>query len=255
MIHGAITGYIDVAQLALYGFWVFFTGLIIYLRREDKREGYPLQNDAGRVKVQGFPTVPPAKAFRLADGRTVLAPDPTKDEPPINGSPTGYGPGSPLEPIGNPLLAGVGPGAYTPRGNHPERNVHGEPLIVPLRAAPGFSVASGDPDPRGFSVVGADGISGGTVTELWVDQAEPMVRYLEVTLLNDTRTVLVPMTMVRIAAGRGQVVVRSILGSQFAAVPAIGGRDEVTLAEEDRITAYFGAGTLYAESSRAEPLL
>ena len=31
---GAITGYIDVAQIALYVFWVFFAGLIYYLQRE-----------------------------------------------------------------------------------------------------------------------------------------------------------------------------------------------------------------------------
>lgn len=255
MIHGAITGYIDVAQLALYGFWVFFIGLIIYLRREDKREGYPLQNDSGRVKVQGFPAVPAAKAFRLADGRTVLAPDPAKDEGPIAAVPLGHGPGDPLEPTGNPMLAGVGPGAYTPRGNHPERRIDGQPLIVPLRAAPGFGVASGDPDPRGMKAVGADGSSGGTVTELWVDTAEPLIRYLEVTLQNEPRTVLVPMTMARVDAFRQCVRVRSILGSQFAAIPPTASANEVTLAEEDRITAYFGAGTLYAQPSRAEPLL
>ena len=28
--------------LALYAFWIFFAGLIFYLRKEDKREGYPL---------------------------------------------------------------------------------------------------------------------------------------------------------------------------------------------------------------------
>ena len=38
MTTGAITGYIDVAQLVLYVFWIFFIGLVIYLRREDKRE-------------------------------------------------------------------------------------------------------------------------------------------------------------------------------------------------------------------------
>jgi len=255
MIHGAITGYIDVAQLALYGFWVFFIGLIFYLRREDKREGYPLQNDSGRVSVQGFPAVPAAKAFRLADGRTVLAPDPAKDGAPIAALPTGPGPGSPLEPSGDPMLAEVGPGAYASRANHPERTFDGQPLIVPLRAAEGFRVASGDPDPRGMLVLGGDGSSGGTVTELWVDRAEPMIRYLEVTLSDGSRTVLVPMPMVRIDAFRGHVVVRSILGSQFAAVPAIASASEVTLAEEERITAYFGAGTLYAEPSRAEPLL
>jgi photosynthetic reaction center H subunit len=237
---GAITGYIDVAQLTLYGFWVFFIGLLIYLRREDKREGYPLQNDRGRVQVQGFPAVPAPKAFRLADGRTVLAPDPAKDA------------GSP-EPTGNLLLDGVGPGAYALRANHPERTLDGLPLIVPMRAAPGFSVAEGDPDPRGMTVYGADRQAGGSVTELWVDRAEPIVRYLEVAVEGQSHTVLVPMPMARV--GTRQIVVRSILGSQFAAVPRLASPDEVTLAEEDRITAYFAAGTLYAEPSRAEPLL
>ena len=37
-----ITSYIDVAQFALYAFWLFFAGLIFYLLRENKREGYPL---------------------------------------------------------------------------------------------------------------------------------------------------------------------------------------------------------------------
>lgn len=62
MTAGAVTGYIDVAQLVLYAFWLFFGGLIIYLRREDKREGYPLESDrterSGRVVVQGFPAMP-----------------------------------------------------------------------------------------------------------------------------------------------------------------------------------------------------
>ena len=44
-MRGAITQYIDVAQILLYAFWIFFAGLIIYLRREDKREGYPLESD------------------------------------------------------------------------------------------------------------------------------------------------------------------------------------------------------------------
>ena len=72
---GAITSYIDVAQLALYAFWIFFAGLIVYLRREDKREGYPLESDrsGGRIKVQGFPAVPAPKTFTLHEGGTVKA--------------------------------------------------------------------------------------------------------------------------------------------------------------------------------------
>ena len=37
--------YLDVAQVTLYVFWIFFACLIYYLRREDKREGYPLDSD------------------------------------------------------------------------------------------------------------------------------------------------------------------------------------------------------------------
>ena len=44
-MRGAITQYIDVAQILLYAFWIFFAGLLIYLRREDKREGYPLESE------------------------------------------------------------------------------------------------------------------------------------------------------------------------------------------------------------------
>jgi photosynthetic reaction center H subunit len=43
---GAITQYVDVAQLVLYVFWAFFAGLIYYLLRENHREGYPM--DSGR---------------------------------------------------------------------------------------------------------------------------------------------------------------------------------------------------------------
>ena len=50
MTTGAITGYIDVAQLVLYVFWIFFIGLVIYLRREDKREGYPLEAEGSSRK-------------------------------------------------------------------------------------------------------------------------------------------------------------------------------------------------------------
>lgn len=61
-----ITQYIDFAQLALYAFWVFFAGLIYYLRREDKREGYPLESRRKRVRVQGWPPMPSEKFFYRA---------------------------------------------------------------------------------------------------------------------------------------------------------------------------------------------
>ena len=39
-------------------------------------------------------------------------------------------------------------------------------------------------DPRGMVAVGADGNSGGTVTELWVDRAEPMISGLVMACLS-----------------------------------------------------------------------
>ncbi len=252
---GAITGYIDVAQIMLYVFWIFFAGLLIYLHREDKREGYPLESDrSSSIKVQGFPAMPAPKTYRLADGGTVQLPRPETDRRTIMARPTAAFPGAPLQPTGNPMLDGVGPAAYAERSLHPDRTVDGAPLIQPLRRLAEFSVASQDPDPRGMPVYGADRELGGTVSDLWVDRAEPQIRYLEV----DTGAghhVLLPINFAKIDGTRRRVNVRAILGGQFAQVPVLANADQVSLREEDRITAYYGGGTLYATPARAEPLL
>jgi photosynthetic reaction center H subunit len=57
------TSYIDLTQVLLYAFWLFFALLVYYLRREDKREGYPLQSDRRNVVVQGFPAAPGPKLY------------------------------------------------------------------------------------------------------------------------------------------------------------------------------------------------
>jgi len=55
---------------------------------------------------------------------------------------------------------------------------------------------------------------------------------------------------------RGRCVrVRSIFAAHFKDVPALRNPDRITLLEEERITAYYGGGTLYASPERAEPLL
>lgn len=56
-------GKIDVAQIAIYAFWLFFAGLVYYLRREDKREGYPMVSDGPGGVIQGFPRTPGPKRF------------------------------------------------------------------------------------------------------------------------------------------------------------------------------------------------
>ena len=155
---GAITQYVDVAQVVLYIFWAFFAGLIYYLLRENHREGYPL--DSGREggpRMEGWPPVPEAKTYKLADGREMRSPDLRRNEGNFSGQPVHGWNGAPLEPVGNPLLAGVGPGAWTQRADVPDMLHEGGIKIVPLRIAGDHGVASQDTDPRGLEVVGADG--------------------------------------------------------------------------------------------------
>lgn len=248
---GAITGYIDVAQLVLYAFWIFFAGLIVYLHRENKREGYPLESDRSHaIKVQGWPAVPEPKTFKLANGDTVQAPNARRDnQPPLH---EGVWRGAPLEPTGDPLLAGVGPGAWSDRADVADMTYEGLPKIVPLRAAPGFGVAHQDVDPRGLPVLGDDLMEGGRVVDLWVDRSEMLFRYLELEVPGAGR-VLLPMNFARVQQRR--ILVKSILGHQFAKVPTTKQAEQVTLLEEEKIMAYYGAGTLYATPQRQEPLL
>jgi photosynthetic reaction center H subunit len=258
---GAITGYIDIAQLCLYAFWIFFAGLIFYLHRENKREGYPLESErserASRVKIVGFPKPPPAKTFLLADGGTYLAPPGNTAEREIAAKPVAGWPGAPLMPTGNPMLDGVGPAAYVDRADEPERTFEGVPLLAPMRVATDAFVEPRDPDPRGMQVVAADKRVAGTVQDLWIDRAEPQIRYLEVELTGEggAKRVLLPIHFARINADRRQVKVKSILAHQFADVPGLRNPDQVTKREEDRITAYYAGGTLYATPARLGPVL
>jgi photosynthetic reaction center H subunit len=254
---GALTSYIDLAQVALYVFWIFFAGLIYYLHREDKREGYPLESDrsGGRIKVQGWPGVPTPKAFNMADGRVVMSPNFRVSNQVLGGTASARHLGAPLEPNGDPMLAAVGPGSYADRADIADTTVDGALRLVPLRVAPSFEVSGHDPDPRGLPVIGADGVVAGTVRDLWIDRAEVLFRYLEVEVPapGGSRRVLLPINFSRISAQK--VKVRAILAAQFAQVPGTRHPDAVTLLEEEKIMGYYGGGTLYATPDRQEPLL
>jgi photosynthetic reaction center H subunit len=152
------------------------------------------------------------------------------------------------------MLDAVGPAAYAQRANHPDVTIDGEPMIVPVRVAPGYTVSTNDPDPRGMSVYGADREWAGTVRELWIDRAEPQIRYLELET-HAARRVLLPINFAKIDGSARTVNVRSILASQFATVPALSSPDQITRREEDQIMAYYAGGNLYATAARAEPLL
>jgi photosynthetic reaction center H subunit len=272
--------YIDLTQIVLYVFWFFFAALVYYLHQESKREGYPLETDRSDfVRQTGFPGLPDAKTYTLPHGAgTATFPNSNRDTRPIAARAAEPWPGAPLVPTGNPMLDGVGPGAYAERANTPDLTVAGTARIVPLRVAKDYHIETSDMDPRGMPVMGADGIMAGKVSDIWVDRSEALIRYLEVEV--GQRRVLLPINFAEIrrtrdagampglewlfrivmpskpkAANDGSVRVQAIMGKHFTDVPATASTDHVTRREEDRICAYYGAGTLYASKDRAEPLL
>ena len=154
------SSYFDIAQMTLYLFWIFFAGLIIHIRREDHREGFPLVSDLpGRVPLDERGVLTPvAKTFLLNDGTTYLAPHKEAPEWERAAVPVASFPGAPLTPTGNPLVDGVGPAAYAMRRDIADVVWEtGEARIVPARLDPSFTVAAEDPNPVGMQVFGCDG--------------------------------------------------------------------------------------------------
>ncbi|MFW2542921.1 photosynthetic reaction center subunit H [Primorskyibacter sp. 2E107] len=248
-------GNFDLASLSLWLFWVFFALLIFYIQRENMREGYPLEDDDGKPSAnQGMFPVPSDKTFKLPHGRgDVTVPSGQKAERanlPLEK--TAAGNGFPFEPTGDPMADGVGPASWAPRRDVPELDGHGHPKIVPMSAKDGFHVASGR-DPRGLPVKAGDGEIVGTISDMWIDEPEQLVRYLEVTLKDGGGKRLIPMTVARI--WKSHVKVRLIFGKHFPGVPKHASPRQVTLLEEDKIMGYYGGGTLYASEARQAPVL
>jgi len=246
-------GNIDVALIVLYAFFLSFLMLVFYLRREDRREGYPLEDElTGRVETPGGVLhTADIKTFHLPFGRgSVTAPTHGREPVTIAARKENYH-GAPLYPTGNPLVDGIGPAAWANRAKHPDLDFEGHPRIVPLSTTDAIWIDKRDTDPRGLTVTGADGEVAGTVTDLWVDKADRLIRYLSVDI--GKRTVLAPMAMATIR--RRGVSIDAVTAAQFADAPAIEGPATITLYEEERVQAYFGGGYLYATAARSEPLI
>lgn len=258
-----ITEYIDAAQILLYVFWIFFAGLVIHLQMESRREGFPLESDAGTRESASIIFTPAPKTFHMAHGHdAVSVPNDSRDvhSDKFNATRINDFEGTAWRPnSANPMGESVGPGAWTERANVPDMTYDGRVKIVPMRNAEDFSIAEGDLDPRGLRVVGCDSVVGGHVTDIWVDTAEQYIRYLEVRTEGDEpRNVLLPFNFCVIKTPRDKqkvVYVHAITGAQFADVPVTRKRGEVTLREEDRIMGYYGGGLLYATPDRAEAAL
>jgi photosynthetic reaction center H subunit len=245
-------GNFDLASLSIWLFWLFFALLIYYLQTENMREGYPLEDEDGNPTAnQGPFPVPAPKTRTLPHGRgewTV----PSKEvedahrRTDLAMERTAAVGGFPLRPTGNPMADGVGPASWAPRRDEPELDGKGYPKIIPMAGHDNFTV-SGGRDPRGLPVMGRDKEPVGTVTDMWIDEAEQLVRYLEIELESGGKR-LIPMTLAKI--GRTGTTVRSLTKGQFAGIPTHKSDKQVTLLEEDKISAYVAAGNLYDEAGQ-----
>ena len=252
--------FLDLAAVSLYIFFAFFAGLVYYLIREGRREGFPLVAELpdrlGVATLHGSPEMPAPKVFRLhyPEGATIMQGVRPERDVDAQLSPDYPYPGTAFVPTGDAMQDGVGPAAYADRADTPDLAFDdNKPKIVPLRAAPGWHIAHEDPDPRGKSVITLDGVVAGTVVDLWVDRSEYILRYVE-TEIPGGRRVLVPMFLCTFT-DEGTARVISVTAAQFAAAPGIARPEQITLLEEDRISGYFGGGHFYATPERSESYL
>ncbi len=250
--------HIDLALISVYLFTGFFVLLVLWLHRESKLEGYPLVPDIGEGKVRsvGFPDPSAAKTFKLGGGQSVTVSGGRPDTRELALKPMARHPGTAYLPTGHPMADGVGPASYAERADRPDVMEDGSVRIQPLRLAPAFHVAKGDPNPVGMKVVAGNNKTAGKVVELWIDRAEYVMRYLEVEVpvTNGVRRVLLPANFAVVDGDRRTVTVRSIFAEHFPTVPGTKSMDQVTLLEEDKIMGYYGGGTLYASRMRQEPM-
>ena len=117
-----------------------------------------------------------------------------------------------------------------------------------------FKVADGDPDVRGWDVVGSDGRKLGEVKHLIADPAAMRVRYLEVELDRSVREggdrrVLLPIGTARLDDTRDEVIVDSIAGVDAGTLPTYAEGADITRDYESTLRGRFSGGTRSADTS------
>ena len=139
---------------------------------------------------------------------------------------------------------GVGAASWAPRRDVPELDGKGHPKLRPMSHCEGFIVSAGT-NPVGMKVGGRDKKLVGHISELWVDEPEQLIRYLEIELTAELGggKRLVPMPLCKI--NPGYVAIRSLTSDRFAGIPTTKSDDKVTLLEEDKISGYVAGGNLY----------
>ena len=248
MIRGAI-GNLDVAQIVLYAFFAFFTALIWYLRREDRREGYPLESEAAR-RVQGarLSADPVAEDLPSRRGGVAQRPDYAARRSPVKAAKVEPWPGAPLQPTRRS-------DARRGRPRRLQRNAPSRPLQDDAWRGSDFAAAHSAisrsrrwRNPIGFSVVGADHTSVGVDQSMFGSIAPKSHRALSTKCSSPapSRRVLLPVYFAASSRSAAASWSRRCSPNSSSNVPALGTPDRVTMLEEDRIAAYYGAGTLYA---------
>ena len=245
-----IVGNLDGAILCVAAFVLFFAGLVYHLRREDKREGYPLEMerpDGSIYHEGGIPPVPEPKVFyRPHDRGIALAPrteEPEPVRPGVRPPPIGY----PLDPGPDPLMEGVGAASWTRiREEKPDLDVEGSPKLIPLNDNPEYYIPAGDPDPRGWDLYSADNRKVGKVHDLWFNRAEFFLRYYEVTVDGEEGRRLIPAFFAEALPQDEIVRVTSLVEKDVRRVPLRADGDCITMREEDRLNGFFAGGLVYS---------
>jgi photosynthetic reaction center H subunit len=154
-------------------------------------------------------------------------------------------------------MDGVGPAAWVARRQAPMVYQRGEIQVAPMRVLPGWSVAEGDPDPRGMTVVGRDGVAAGVVRDLWIDRGVKILRYLEVELLSsaDPRPALLPIYHTDVSRRQGRVRVAAARAGQFALCPRLAHADRITAREEDQVNAFYAGARFFGQQASDEASL
>ncbi|MBP0614872.1 photosynthetic reaction center subunit H [Jiella mangrovi] len=247
----SFTEQLDIPLLLVILFFLFFLGLVYYLRGEDKREGYPLESDrtlgtGGRMKVVGFPPIPSPKTFRLMHGGTVTAPRHEPERELAAFSAYEF-PGSPIMPSGDPLVDGVGPAAYALKSDTPDLTNDGSLKLVPLRNHTEYHLEETGTNPIGMPVMSRDGSEVGKVVDVWVNAHEYFPRYLEIetNIESGGKRVLAPVAFATIKDSLGVIRFGQLTRAQFSRVPPLASPDQITMREEDRLNAYFAGGAFY----------
>ncbi len=159
--------------------------------------------------------------------------------------------------LGEAYHAAYGDGGYYER---PEYHADGPALgearpeedgrLASLDQLPDLQVAEGEPDPRGWEVVAADGRRVGEVDELIVDTAAMKVRYLDCDLdqralhLHEDRHVLIPVGYAELVPGTRRVRVGGLTSADVGGLAPYRGAP-IAREDEDALRSE------YAERTRA----